>query len=142
MDTDLRRVPLFPGARLSLDACDLPDGEHADRLRLVIDMNAAELSPLETMLARSGLRAYMQLPLLARGELIGTLAVGCEEPDGLTLEDADVARQVADSLAVAIHNARLLEVAQASREQLQNLAHRMVEVQENERRYVAARVAR
>ena len=48
-----------------------------------------------------------------------------------------MARQIADSLAVALQNSRLYEEVCASREQLQKLSRHLVEVQEIERHHVA-----
>ena len=52
-------------------------------------------------------------------------------------DDIGLAEQVADSLAVAIQNARLLDELRTRHAQLKNLAHRLVQGQERERSYVA-----
>jgi PAS domain S-box-containing protein len=59
-----------------------------------------------------GVRSYATVPLVARGQLIGALNLGMSHPGVLTAEHVDVARQVADQLAIAIHQARLYEQVQ------------------------------
>ncbi len=59
------------------------------------------------------------LPLRVRGEIIGALDVQSEEPAAFSTEDADVLQVLADQIAVAISNARLLRQAQESAEAAQ-----------------------
>jgi len=56
-----------------------------------------------------GVRSYIAVPLIAQGELIGTLALGAESPGRFAPEDVDIAREIADQLAVALRQARLHE---------------------------------
>jgi PAS domain S-box-containing protein len=56
-------------------------------------------------------RSEMALPLSVRGEVIGVLDVQSEEPSAFTEEDVATLRVLADQLAVAIQNARLIERA-------------------------------
>lgn len=50
----------------------------------------------------------MALPLIAREKTIGVLDVQSEKPQAFTQSDIDVLQTVADQLAIAIENARLL----------------------------------
>jgi signal transduction histidine kinase len=93
--------------------------------------------PLHAQLFGAEARSCVSIPLLAGGRLIGALALAADRPNAFTTQDQHSARQLADSLAVAIHNAHLHEELIMRREQLQDLSRRLVEVQENERRYVA-----
>ncbi len=63
-------------------------------------------------------RSEMALPLSIRGEVIGVLDVQSEEPSAFTEEDVATLRVLADQLAVAIQNARLVE---RTEEQLREL---------------------
>ncbi|MBN1811622.1 MAG: GAF domain-containing protein [Anaerolineae bacterium] len=63
-------------------------------------------------------RSEMALPLSIRGEAIGVLDVQSEEPSAFTEEDVATLRILADQLAVAIQNARLVE---RTEEQLREL---------------------
>jgi PAS domain S-box-containing protein len=74
----------------------------------------------QPVLARSlyaeGIRSLTVLPLVTGGLVIGCLNFGMARPGGLPPEDLDFARQVADSLAVAIQDARLYDAERHARE--------------------------
>jgi GAF domain-containing protein/HAMP domain-containing protein len=61
-------------------------------------------------------RSEMALPLRARGEIIGALDIQSTEPQAFSQEDAAVLQTLADHIALAISNARLLQQAQSSLE--------------------------
>ena len=91
----------------------------------------------DKILLAEGMRAYASLPLIANGRLIGVLRIAHNTPGPFAPEHLLFARQVGDSLAVAIQNARLNEQVRASRKQLQNLSRRLTDLQESERRSIA-----
>lgn len=66
------------------------------------------LAPDEQLLAE-GVRSYVSLPLIAQGELIGSLNLEATEPGAFGGEEIDIAHRVASSLAVAVCQARLHE---------------------------------
>ncbi len=59
-----------------------------------------------------GARAYLTLPLIAQQKLIGCLNLGADRPKAFTPNHIEIATEIAASLAVAIHQARLHEQAQ------------------------------
>jgi GAF domain-containing protein len=61
-------------------------------------------------------RSEMALPLQARGEIIGALDVQSTEPAAFSEEDVTVLQTLADQVAVAISNARLLRQVEESLE--------------------------
>ncbi len=61
-------------------------------------------------------RSAMTLPLIARGEIIGALDVQSKEPAAFTDEDVAMIQVMADQVALAISNARLLEQVERSLE--------------------------
>ena len=69
-------------------------------------------SPGKQMLEAEGLRSFVVAPLIAQGELIGGLGLGAARPRAFTAEHVEIAREVADQLAIAIQQARLHEQAQ------------------------------
>jgi len=85
----------------------------------------------------AGFSSYLSIPLLARGTLFGVLTLAATAPNALSSDARDVVRQVADQLAVALQNAHLFAEVRTGREQLQGLSHRLIEVQESERRAIA-----
>ncbi len=64
-------------------------------------------------------RSEMALPLLIRGVAIGAISVQSQYPAAFSTEDIAVLQIMADQLAVAIQNARLIEAVRASNEELE-----------------------
>ena len=82
-------------------------------------------------------RSILCVPLLAENQVIGFLNLLAEQPDFFTAEMEDRLVAFASHAAVAIQNAWLFEQVRASSERLQSLSRRLVEIQENERLYIA-----
>jgi signal transduction histidine kinase/CheY-like chemotaxis protein len=102
-----RRTHRGPGVRYSLalagDVEALRRGEPQ-----VIDVHALPPSPEAEALLASGVNFYMVVPMIAGGELIGSVSLG----DAAALFPAErvgIAREVADQLAIAMAQARLHE---------------------------------
>ncbi|MGE5248785.1 MAG: GAF domain-containing protein [Bacteroidota bacterium] len=78
----------------------------------------AQNTPLQDEGTRAVMRArnthcILLLPLLARGEVIGTIAPDIDEPDRVfTPEEVQLAQTIANQMAGAIENARLFDEAQ------------------------------
>jgi PAS domain S-box-containing protein len=83
-------------------------------------------------------RSYVNVPLIAAGDLLGILTVGSDHPCVFTPAHIAIAREVASQIAVAMQNARLLADMSAARAHLQAVSRQLVAVQEAER----ARIAR
>jgi PAS domain S-box-containing protein len=76
----------------------------------VTDLPDWPLQPVDgAKLEAADLRTAMLVPLSARGELIGLIALGIESPGSITEEQIDISWEIANQLAVAVHNTRLLE---------------------------------
>jgi signal transduction histidine kinase len=90
-------------------------------------------------------RSELAVPLKIKDEVIGVLDVQSVVVNGLTEEDEFILSTLASQIAIAVENARLYEeLAQAHAEiqrkadQLQRLLARTVDLQEEERRRIAA----
>ncbi|MBE7554954.1 MAG: GAF domain-containing sensor histidine kinase [Anaerolineales bacterium] len=90
-------------------------------------------------------RSELAVPLKIKDEVIGVLDVQSVLVNGLTEEDEFILSTLASQIAIAVENARLYEeLAQAHAEiqrkadQLQRLLARTVDLQEEERRRIAA----
>lgn len=83
------------------------------------------------------LRSWLGVPLVTGHKAIGLCILGKETEDSFTQDHIQWAEAMLSQAAVAIQNAWLFEQVRAGRERLQSLSHRLVEVQENERRYIA-----
>ena len=102
-----RRVHAGPGVRYPLrlmgDVDALRRGEPQ-----VIDVDAMPPSPETQALLASGVHAYMAVPMIAGGELIGAVSFGGESRQ-FPVEQVGIATEVATQLAIAITQARLYE---------------------------------
>ncbi|MBW8012792.1 MAG: diguanylate cyclase [Chloroflexi bacterium] len=76
-------------------------------------------TPIESLLIDAGIRSNMIVPMVARDHLIGTLNLGSETPSVFKEEEIQIAKEVADQLAVAVQQAALLEEVQHLNETLE-----------------------
>src|SRR5262249_9675779 len=73
---------------------------------------------------------YFIVPLLAHGELLGSLSLGTDRLNDLTTEHLEIAREVADGLAIAVRQASLHgQVGQHAAELEQRVAERTAELE-------------
>jgi signal transduction histidine kinase len=121
------------GARVSLEVFDDLEREVLRRGEEHLLENASSLCQPSA----AGLALRVTVPIALHNDLIGSLSLELDEPEAMTPDHMHIAREVADSLAVAIHSVRLLEEVRASHERLQALSYRLIEVQEMERRHLA-----
>ena len=85
------------------------------------------------------LRSALIVPVLAQGELIGSLVLySTGRRRRYSEQDMARAGEVAEQAAIAIHNARLYRDLMHSRESIQSLAHRIVEIRQDERQTFAS----
>lgn len=68
-------------------------------------------------------RSELALPLLIRNRTLGILDIQSNQPQAFTAEDVDIFETLADQVAVAIENARLLDESQAALTQLEALTN-------------------
>jgi PAS domain S-box-containing protein len=68
-----------------------------------------------------GVRSYMSIPLIAHGELIGSLGLSSDKPGRFAADALDIAREMAIPLAIAIENAHLLETERQRNAELEAL---------------------
>jgi len=97
-----------------------------------------ELFPATQNLLAEEICSSISVPLLiAKNELIGTLNIHSDSPGAFGAEQVEIAREVADSVAIAISNARLFEQVRIGRKRQESLTHRLLKVQETERSFLA-----
>ncbi len=93
-----------------------------------------EISPVRQRLLLEGIRSIVNIPLTVREELIGTLNLGADRPQAFGEEQIEVARELADVLAVAVQQARLHEQVQHHAEELEErVAERTAELEAKNR---------
>ncbi|MBN4064760.1 PAS domain S-box protein [Dehalococcoides mccartyi] len=77
--------------------------------------------PEEIARYAAGLRSMLTIPLVWRGDLVGSLTFRSSDPEAYSSQDIEIARQIADQIASAVHASnqfKLLENESHQREQL------------------------
>jgi GAF domain-containing protein len=87
------------------------------RIALDVGANAVVFNNPDLPLTRS----EVALPLLIRNRLLGVLDIQSDMPDAFGMDDVDVLQTLADQVAVAIDNARLVDETQSAITQLEAL---------------------
>jgi PAS domain S-box-containing protein len=123
------------GTRLSIESFGDLSRLIAEKLQqgeiyLLDVMNVSQPTPAIQALQTKGLRHHFIVPLLAHRELIGSLSLMTDFPNDLTTEHLEIAREIADSLAIAVQQARLHEqIEQHAAELEQRVAERTAELE-------------
>jgi PAS domain S-box-containing protein len=121
------RVRVGPGVRYSLSlAGDLEALKRGEPQ--VVDIDSLPPGPEVDALRASDVRSYMVVPMLANGELIGSVSFG-GAPARFASEQVNIAQEVAAQLAIALTQARLRErVARHTAELEQRVRERTIEL--------------
>jgi PAS domain S-box-containing protein len=121
-----------PGVRLSLEELGEVETLRAGKIQLVKDIDLLPRIPPYFRIVRSeGVRSYLNVPLLFKGELIGVLSLGADRPNAFDEDRIQIALEMADSLAIAIEQAHLYErAARGAAELRMRIAERTAELEE------------
>jgi signal transduction histidine kinase/CheY-like chemotaxis protein len=98
----------------------------------IVEVDSLGHLPQTAILEAEGIRSYGVVPLVAQGELIGSLNLGAREPGGPPASDLAVAREVGDQLAIALRQARLAEELRSSYDDLQQTQGQLAQAQKME----------
>jgi PAS domain S-box-containing protein len=129
------RLPLWGGTEIEmlrrgniLAEQSLPDLGRAEikRRKSEISNDGRSTSAIRALQA-AGVCSYVAAPLIAYGELIGVLALASESPGAFAPDHVDVAREVANQLALALHQAHLRAALEAERGRLAALVEHLPE---------------
>ena len=105
-----RETVLKQGECLPLETYGDPETLREGRVHLVVDTRTLHERPQSAEAPQiEGIHSYIQVPLVVEGTVIGALDLGAEETGAFGRESVRIVREVANSLAVAIHQARLRE---------------------------------
>jgi signal transduction histidine kinase len=114
---------LGPAQGTSLAITDFPAEEQLARNREVVLIGEAgprELtSPYIEQLRSRGVRSILLAPLLVEERLIGLMTMSSTEANAYQSEHQEIAREVADQMAISIRQSRLLEDLRRSAEELE-----------------------
>jgi signal transduction histidine kinase len=84
-----------------------------------------------------GLRAYISVPLITQGALVGVLNLGSTRPGPFPPQWVNLAQEVASSMAVATQQTRLVDQVKEASQELRELSRRVFTAQEAERRRIS-----
>lgn len=107
----LTEVSLGEGMRVPFEAFGDIDALRRGVVNRVDDAMLVAQTPVIQALRAEGLRSWVNVPLLSQSELIGSLNLGWDTSGGCSADDLGVAEDVANSVAIAIHQARLHQQA-------------------------------
>jgi PAS domain S-box-containing protein len=123
------------GSWVPLDLFGDPDDLRQGRPYVVPNIAHIAKMPARIALEEDGIRSIVAVPLLANGELIGTLNLGSDQIAAFSAEHVEIAQDVADSLAVAIRHAHLnQQVARHAADLERRVAERTAELSETNSR--------
>jgi len=104
----------------------------------VTELEADSESPILKAAYTAGLRSTLSVPLrLPGGGVSGMLNLGWCRRAGANSAQLHLLGQIADAVALVVRRGQLFEEVRVGRERLQALSHRLLEVQEAERRHIA-----
>jgi signal transduction histidine kinase len=129
---------LGAGTRLPLEEVWVPPELRRGEVYAVEDvLNLPQPRPIDRRLQAEGIRSYTSVPLVAQGKLLGSLNLAATSPGAFAAEHLQIAREVADQIAIALQQAQLFRSVSRHRQELRTLAARLAEVEESERRRLA-----
>ena len=83
------------------------------------------------------MNCWLGIPLKSMGKVLGIVVIAHSTPHTFTRNQIQLAEAVVKQAVVALQNAWLFEQVRSGRERLQQLSRHLVEIQENERKYIA-----
>lgn len=89
-------------------------------LRYESESAQRQLSPGEKRLIEEGIQSYCIVPLVAMGQSIGTFSLWSEERNRYTQADAELLREIANQISIAISNMKSYEEIKALKARLEN----------------------
>lgn len=129
---------LKQGMRLPLTEFDIIRNIEAGE-PLILDEPSEEWreSGNTSYLRNRGLRSGLIVPLRESDRIIGSLNIATNAKNAYSDDHKNIAVEVANSLAVAIHNAQLMSTLKENRHELQRLSSQLLRAQEDERKRIS-----
>jgi len=105
--------------------------------KLVDDLASEPNAAHPSLISTEGLRAFVSVPLRAKGKVLGVMNVASYAPRQFTERDMLVLDSIGDQLGIAIEQSNLYEQLKRSRERYRRLAQQILVAQEEERQRIA-----
>jgi len=105
----------------------------------VLVADARELpqsAPIVRLVTEEGIKSFLTAPIGFGGELVGILTLGSDRVGGFEAEDRVIVEEVADTVSIAIQQARLFDSVKRQGSRLRRAIGRLAEAEETERRRV------
>ncbi|MBC7249659.1 MAG: GAF domain-containing sensor histidine kinase [Anaerolineae bacterium] len=134
-----RQTPLREGARFPLEQCEeiVTALQQAEVYQIPAASELSHKPSLVTNLATVGLCSFLFVPLHFHSELLGCLNLAADRERFFSAEHVEIAREIADLLAIALQHTHLLAEMQTGHERLRLVSRLLVQAQEAERHRIA-----
>jgi len=112
---------LEPETTIPLRSFYLSESLRAGETEVLADLDAESVPDAAKKIRAMGIRSVLCLPMMVDEELIGIVHVGRAETDAFSSLDRTIGRELADHLAIALRQSRLLEAVREQHEQIETL---------------------
>jgi PAS domain S-box-containing protein len=99
--------------------------------------DSQQLETWKPPLELRAMRIWLGIPMISTGRNMGMVVAANLQPNSFDQNQVELAEAVVAQATVALQNAWLFEQVRAGRQRLQLLSRHLVEIQENERKYIA-----
>lgn len=123
--------------RLSLGEGITGKVAQSGRPTLVEDISLEPSAARSDLISMEGLKAFLSIPLQAKGNVLGVMNVTSRLPRRFTKRDMHLLQSIGDLLGTAIEQAKLYEQLRKGKERYRQLARQVLLTQEEERRRIA-----
>ncbi|GEM_PF-2644061 len=118
---------------------DIIEGKRFSAQNLTREEGIALLPPeFSAQLGENGLHALEVFPLQVSSQPVGAFAIAREAGDLFSIDELAFVKSLVSPIALAIHNARLLEQLTESQTQLRGLSKQLVRTQEDQYSHLAS----
>jgi signal transduction histidine kinase len=104
---------------------------------LLDDISVIEGVPHPHLIDMEGLKAFISVPLRARGNILGVMNCASTKAHHFTEKDMHLLNSIGEQLGIAIEQAKLYEQLQSSREKYRQIARQVIMAQEEERKRIS-----
>ncbi len=106
-------------------------------MKALLFQNSREISDWNPPFELASFHCWLGIPLESMGKILGIVVMARAVPHSFDENQIRLAEAVVKQAVVALQNAWLFEQVRSGRERLQQLSRHLVEIQENERKYIA-----